>query len=224
MLFYYWNNLLFFKIEFETDILYKDFLGEDTYPVPLLELYSSFDEYEQITLPWLFVSKKQYFTYIKILVLFFFSSKIKRSVKLNDHKLAGIEFDAVLPQIRLLKSGLYEFKAQILQKRTANQRREMFNEDDLVLITLTNQSANKIFGLIRSGERITDKARLHKSYRRSKNLLFFSNTFFFSSLDDHPDVKITPPVWFCYEYNILIFGNGMKILDGSKIKIKVTKI
>jgi hypothetical protein len=34
--------------------LYKDFLGEDTYPVPLLELYSSFEEYEEITLPWLF--------------------------------------------------------------------------------------------------------------------------------------------------------------------------
>jgi hypothetical protein len=43
-----------FSIELEADILYKDFLGEDTYPVPLLELYSSFDEYEQITLPWLF--------------------------------------------------------------------------------------------------------------------------------------------------------------------------
>jgi hypothetical protein len=43
-----------FSIELEADILYKDFLGEGTYPVPLLELYSSFDEYEQITLPWLF--------------------------------------------------------------------------------------------------------------------------------------------------------------------------
>jgi hypothetical protein len=104
----------------------------------------------------------------------------------------------------------------------------MFNEDDLVLITLTNQpTTNKIFGLIRSGERIIDKARLHKSYRRS---IFFpirnhfsTCSFFSSSLDDHPDVKITPPVWFCYEYNIRIFGNGMKILDGSKIKIKVRK-
>lgn len=43
-------------------------------------------------------------------------------------------------------------------------------------------------------------------------------------LDDHPDVKIKPPVWFCYEYNIRIFGHGMKIPDGSKIKIKVFKI
>ena len=85
---------------------------------------------------------------------------------MNDHKLAGIEFDAVLPQIRLFNSGLYELKAQILQKRTANQRREMLSEDDLVLVTLTNQPTNKIFGLIRSAERITDKARLHKSYRK----------------------------------------------------------
>ncbi len=43
----------------------------------------------------------------------------------------------------------------------------MFIEDDLVVITLTNQPTNKIFGLIRNGERITEKARLHKSYRRS---------------------------------------------------------
>jgi hypothetical protein len=34
--------------------LYKEFLGENRYPVPLLELYSTFDEYEEITLPWLF--------------------------------------------------------------------------------------------------------------------------------------------------------------------------
>lgn len=40
-------------------------------------------------------------------------------------------------------------------------------------------------------------------------------------LDEHPDVKVKPPVWFCYEYNIRIFGNGMKIIDGSKIKLKV---
>jgi hypothetical protein len=42
----------------------------------------------------------------------------------------------------------------------------MFIEDDLVVITLLNQPVNKIFGLIRSGERIIDKARLHKSFRR----------------------------------------------------------
>ena len=34
-------------------LLYKEFLGENTYPVPLLELYSSFEEYEEITIPWL---------------------------------------------------------------------------------------------------------------------------------------------------------------------------
>ena len=85
---------------------------------------------------------------------------------MNDHKLAGVEFEAVLPQIRLFKSGLYELKAQILQKRTTNQRREMLSEDDLVLITLTNQPTKQIFGLIRSAERIIDKARLHKSYRK----------------------------------------------------------
>ena len=34
--------------------MYKDFLSEGAYPIPLLELYSSFDEYEEITLPWLF--------------------------------------------------------------------------------------------------------------------------------------------------------------------------
>lgn len=42
----------------------------------------------------------------------------------------------------------------------------MFTDDDLVVISLTNQPLSKIFGLIRSGERITDKARLHKSYRK----------------------------------------------------------
>ena len=42
------------SIEAEAGILYKDFLGDDAYPVPLLELYKSFDEYEEITLPWLF--------------------------------------------------------------------------------------------------------------------------------------------------------------------------
>ncbi|CAF5189185.1 unnamed protein product, partial [Rotaria magnacalcarata] len=83
-----------------------------------------------------------------------------------------------------------------------SQYREMFSDDDLVLITLPNQPVNKIFGLVRSGERIIEKVRLHKSYH------------------DHPDVKIRPPVWFCYEYNIRIFGSNMKILDGSKIKIK----
>jgi hypothetical protein len=46
-------NILSF-IEPEAGILYKDFLGESHYPVPLLELYSSFDEYEEITIPWLF--------------------------------------------------------------------------------------------------------------------------------------------------------------------------
>lgn len=45
---------MFLFIEPETGILYKEFLGENVYPVPLLELYSSFDEYEEITLPWLF--------------------------------------------------------------------------------------------------------------------------------------------------------------------------
>jgi hypothetical protein len=50
-----------------------------------------------------------------------------------------------------------------------------------------------------------------------------SSPFFFLLLVDHPDVKIQPPVWFCYEYNIRIFGNEMKIPDGSKIKIKVEK-
>lgn len=91
-------------------------------------------------------------------------------MKLKDHKLAGIEYDAVLPQIRLFKTGLYELKAQILQKRNPagpGQRREMFSEDDLVVITLPNPPARKIFGLVRSGERITDKARLHQSFRES---------------------------------------------------------
>jgi len=59
------------------------------------------------------------------------------------------------------------------------------------------------------------------------SLPYYSTSFFNhhknALLDDHPDVKIQPPVWFCYEYNIRIFGNGMKILDGSKIKIKVEK-
>lgn len=40
--------------ETESNVLYKDFLGENAYPIPLLELYSSFDEYEEITMPWLF--------------------------------------------------------------------------------------------------------------------------------------------------------------------------
>lgn len=40
--------------ELEPGAVYKDFLGENRYPVPLLELYSTFDEYEEITLPWLF--------------------------------------------------------------------------------------------------------------------------------------------------------------------------
>ncbi|UJR28955.1 hypothetical protein I4U23_010172 [Adineta vaga] len=185
-----WPVTLIDEIEIESNILYKDFLGENAYPMPLLELYSSFEEYEEITMPWLFEETFE---------------EIKRSVKLNDHKLAGIEYDAVLPQIRLFKSGLYELKAQVLQKRNPsmpNQRREMLSEDDLVVITLLNQPVKKIFGLVRSGERIIDKTRLHKSYH------------------DHPDVKIKPPVWFCYEYYIRIFGNGMKILDGSQIKIK----
>ncbi len=142
---------------------------------------------------------------------------------MNDHKLAGVEFDAVLPQIRHLNSGHYEIKAQILHNRTANQRREMFSEDDLVLVTLTNQPTNKIFGLIRNAERITDKARLHKSYRKLNSEEKFSFESFFVSLEDHPDVKISPPVWLCHEYIIRIFGNGMRIPDGSKIKIKVRK-
>jgi len=64
------NTHLFLFIESEPGILYKDFLGENTYPVPLLELYSSFDEYEDITLPWLFeetfeeVKKKSILLYI----------------------------------------------------------------------------------------------------------------------------------------------------------------
>jgi hypothetical protein len=97
----------------------------------------------------------------------------------------------------------------------------MFSEDDLVVITLSNQPINKIFGLIRNGERITDKARLHKSYRRSIFFTLLFNHHKNTLLDDHPDVKIQPPIWICYEYNIRIFGNGMKIPDGSKIKIKV---
>jgi hypothetical protein len=48
----------------------------------------------------------------------------------------------------------------------------MFSDDDLVVITLTNQPTNKIFGLIQTGERITDKARLHKSYRQ---FIFFTH-------------------------------------------------
>lgn len=98
----------------------------------------------------------------------------------------------------------------------------MFTDDDLVIVTLANQPANKIFGLIRSGERITDKVRLHQSYRKFVFIIIkkhMKNMFFL--LGDHPDVKIQPPIWICYEYIIRIFGNGMKILDGSKIKIKV---
>jgi hypothetical protein len=38
---------------------------------------------------------------------------------------------------------------------------------------------------------------------------------------DHPDVKIQPPVWHGYEYSIYVFGNGIVISDGSKIKLKV---
>ncbi|CAF1228145.1 unnamed protein product [Adineta ricciae] len=185
-----WPVSLIDEIEIESNILYKDFLGENAYPIPLLELYSSFDEYEEITMPWLFEETFE---------------EIKRSVKLNDHKLVGIEYDAVLAQVRLFNSGLYELKAQILQKRNPtipNQRREMFTEDDLVVITILNQPVKKLFGLIRSGERIIDKARLHKTYH------------------EHPDVKIRPPVWFCYEYYIRIFGHGFKIPDGSQIKIK----
>ncbi|CAF3660792.1 unnamed protein product [Rotaria socialis] len=49
-----WPVSLVDELEPEAGILYKDFLGENVYPVPLLELYSSFDEYEEITLPWLF--------------------------------------------------------------------------------------------------------------------------------------------------------------------------
>ena len=89
---------------------------------------------------------------------------------MNDHKSAGIEFDAVLHQMRLCNSGLRELKIQILQKRSAttNHHRDMFNDDDLVVITLlNNQSTVRIFGLVRNGERITNKSRLHKSYRRS---------------------------------------------------------
>ena len=96
----------------------------------------------------------------------------------------------------------------------------MFGDDDLVVITLTNQSVNKVFGLIQSGERIIDKARLHKSYRKSIGYLNRKENVFFV-LDDHPDVKIKPPVWICYEYNIRIFGDKMKIMDGTTIKIKV---
>ena len=79
----------------------------------------------------------------------------------------------MLAQVRLFNSGLYELKAQILQKRNPalpNQRREMFSEDDLVVITILNQPVKKLFGLIRSGERIIDKARLHKTYRELRFL------------------------------------------------------
>jgi len=38
----------------ESNILAKDFLGEDNYPMPVVELYPSCEEYEGITLPWLF--------------------------------------------------------------------------------------------------------------------------------------------------------------------------
>ena len=85
---------------------------------------------------------------------------------MNDHKLSKIEFDAVLPQVQLLKSGIYQLKSQTLQKRSATsyQRREMFNEDDLVIVTLLDQPIRKIFGLVRTAERVMDKARLHKSF------------------------------------------------------------
>jgi hypothetical protein len=49
-----YHSSIFLFIEPEPGILYKDFLGDNIYPVPLLELYSSFTEYEEITLPWLF--------------------------------------------------------------------------------------------------------------------------------------------------------------------------
>jgi len=184
-----WPITLLDEIEIEPTALYKDFLGENAFPVPLLELYSSFEEYEEITLPWLFEETFE---------------EMKRSVKMKDHKLFGTEFDAVLHQMRVSKSGLNEIKCQILYKRTAeqHQRREMFTEDDLVVVQLVGETNTKIFGLVRSGEKFTDRIRLHKS------------------LLEHPDVKIQPPVWFCHEFNIRIFPNRLKIVDGTKLKIR----
>lgn len=144
---------------------------------------------------------------------------------MKDHKLAGIELTAVLHQMRVFKSALCELKSQILYKRTADQphRREMFAEDDLVLLTLVGESNRKLFGLIRSGERITDKLRLHKSLGKLHHCSNHRRKYFpLYIVADHPDVKIQPPVWFCHEYNIRIFGNGIKIVDGSQLKIQVT--
>lgn len=88
---------------------------------------------------------------------------------MNDHKLAGTEYSSILHQMRICKSGIHELKIQILQKRSpnSNAHKDMFSDDDLVIITLPNQPVKKIFGLIRSGERITEKARLHKLFRKS---------------------------------------------------------
>ena len=98
---------------------------------------------------------------------------------MGDHKLAKFEFEAVLPQIRLFKSGHYELKSQTLYKRTtpSDKRPDMLNEDDLVIITLMDSPVKKSFGLIRSGERIIEKARLHKSLSKSKIVLFSNKNF-----------------------------------------------
>jgi hypothetical protein len=85
---------------------------------------------------------------------------------MKDHKLADIEFDTVLTRTRLMKLGLFELKAQMVQKRNTgpNQRREMFSEDDLIVISVIDQPSKKCFGLIRNGERFIEKNRLHKSF------------------------------------------------------------
>lgn len=49
----------------------------------------------------------------------------------------------------------------------------MYNEDDLVVVSFEKQSPNKIFGLIRTAERIIDKARLHKSFRTLTQFMLF---------------------------------------------------
>lgn len=143
--------------DLEKNVLFKEFLGEIENPTPVLELYESFGEYEEITLPWLLEETFE---------------EIRRSVKMREHKLWKSEFSSVVTQVRCFRSGLFELKSQILYKRGIpnDQRPDFLCEEDLLVVTLENLQQKKVFGLIQSGERITDKHRLHKTFGRKKTL------------------------------------------------------
>ncbi|CAF0898170.1 unnamed protein product [Didymodactylos carnosus] len=195
------------EAELEQGCLYRNFLGENISPTPIMEVYDSFYEYEEITLPWMLEETWEQVYKPRAnnnTTLFIFSRvQVIRDVKITQQKSSSttpVELNSVIAQARQMVSGATELKCQILTKR-GKRDQQLPMDDDLIIVTLNTDK--KLFGLIRNTERILERAKLHKSFA------------------DNPDVKAKPPSWSCSEYQILICNNGMKINDGSNIRIKL---